>query len=85
MNIIYTVGFVTRKAHKNRVFIINLSCPKLIFVHIEKFHVCVCRCACMCVCICMYDCMCGCMCGCMYGCMCAYVSMSMSTVSRRSC
>src|SRR6218665_3362190 len=46
---------LTRKAHENRVFIINLLSAKLIFVRIEKF--CVCVLVCVSVSACMYGCL----------------------------
>src|SRR6218665_3834002 len=59
---------LTRKAHKNSVFIINPLSAKLIFVRIENF--CVCVLVCVCVSACMCVCLCACMCACMFACMC---------------
>jgi len=77
----------TRKAHKSRVFIINLLSAKLIFFRIEKLRVCVCMCVCMCVyvrvfgfvcmCICVYVCLCVCMRVCMCVYICGYVWLYM--------
>src|SRR6218665_3564885 len=57
---------LTRKAHKNRVFIINPLSAKLIFVRIEKFCVCVLVCVCICVYVCLFVCLYVCMYVCLY-------------------
>src|SRR6218665_1510660 len=68
---------LTRKALKNRVFIINPSSAKLIFVCIGKFRVCVCMCACMCMYVCLHVCLYVCVSACMRislcFCMCVYL------------
>src|SRR6218665_2934466 len=57
--------YKTRKAHKSRVFIINPLSAKLIFVRIEKFHVCVYVYLYVCLYVCMHLCVCAYICACM--------------------
>src|SRR6218665_3698198 len=49
---------LTRKVHKNRVFIINPLSAKLIYVRIEKVCVCMCSYVSVCVFICVFVCVC---------------------------